>query len=670
MRLVLKMGVAALCLSFTTVALADELQNPPDMRRNGDGQYLLVAKTAVYPFNGTLVQTRSFVTEGTTARTGKDTRLIAPTLRARPGEHVRLKLRNDMTPTTALERPTPAAERKAEEKEAGDFFPEAPKLGHGPGSGTYVDTLPHGFDVLNLHTHGLHVSPLGNSDNVLLNILPTGATADDLKKACHMETDKDVAHRHVCVEGSFDYEYKIPEDHPAGTYWYHPHKHGSVAIQLASGMAGALIIEDEKRGIDSLPAVKHAKAYDGERILVIQEIGYVTSPTFPNGPAQEAPNAVNCFATYGQAICQTLGYQYPANYSPTANAQFSVNGQVNPTISMAPGEAMLWRVVNTTVGNVQPFCLVSATGKVAPLPGLYALTADGVPIHRTLKSGTPDLPFALGNPVYELTTSTAGTDVITNELVLMAPGQRMDLMVQAPSAEGQYLIYQAPAASTATPTTANPNPNPTTSLCSATPPSGTPTLLTVNVTKKRKAKNVNKAVPTQTALNALYTPADLVTAKDVPDGPTQGVVFGFTNTEYAPSAIGGASVVNGRPFNLERVQRRLKLGQMDRWGVQSASDTHMFHIHINSFQIVQRGAVAYDFPVWRDTALINCAPGPSGCTFPFGNTAQPNDSPPGGNGEVLQFLSRALDFTGPMVMHCHNVNHEDNGMMELLELVR
>ncbi|MFV3128497.1 multicopper oxidase family protein [Niveispirillum sp. KHB5.9] len=663
MRLVLRMGVAALCLSVCPSVLADELQNPPDMRKNGDGPYVLIAKTEIYPFNGTQVQTRSFVTEGADK---SPKRLIAPTLRAHPGEHVRLKLRNDLTPTTAIDIPgkKQAADRKAEEKEAGDFYPEAPKLGHGPGSGTYVDTLPHGFDILNLHTHGLHVSPLGNSDNVLLNILPKGATADDLKKACHMETDKDVAHRHVCVDGEFDFEYKIPDAHPSGTYWYHPHKHGSVAIQLGSGMAGALIIEDEKRGIDSLPAVKHAKAYDGERILVIQEINY-SAAFSPDGAPSKAPNAVNCYGTYGVTVCNTLGYDYPTGYAPPINGQFSVNGQVNPTISMAPGEAMLWRVINTTVGNVQPFCVVPASGTTTPAPALYALAADGVPVQRPLKAGATDQPFLLGPPVYDLTTATAGTDVITNELVLMAPGQRMDLMVQAPTAEGQYVIYQAPAPATG----ANAQ-NPTTSLCGATPPSGTPTLLTINVTKKRKAKNLNKAVPTQTALNALYTPIDLTTANDVPDGPTQGVVFGFTNTEYAPPAIGGASVVNGRPFNLERVQRRLKLGQMDRWGVQSASDTHMFHIHINSFQIVQRGAIAYDFPVWRDTALINCAPGPGGCTFPFGNTAQPNDNPPGGSGEVLQFLSRALDFHGPMVMHCHNVNHEDNGMMELLELVR
>jgi hypothetical protein len=48
------------------------------------------------------------------------------------------------------------------------------------------------FNTANLHTHGLHVSPAGNSDNVLLNIAP---------------------------QTTFPYEINIPYDHPAGTFW-------------------------------------------------------------------------------------------------------------------------------------------------------------------------------------------------------------------------------------------------------------------------------------------------------------------------------------------------------------------------------------------------------------------------------------------------------------------
>lgn len=648
MRMLLKLGVAALCLSVCPSVTAAELENPPDMRRNAEGQYDLTAVTGEYqlPSLPGLVTSRSFISRGTDRWDETRKRLVGPTLRASPGETVRLRLTNRMKPLAG----------------DGDYYPydNSHDSGKPQPDGPHVDTLPHGFDILNLHTHGLHVTPQGNSDNVLLNILPEGASAADLIKACHTETDKDVAHRHVCIDGAFDYEYRIPDRHPAGTFWYHPHKHGSVAMHLASGMAGALIIEDKKHGIDSLEAVKQAKARNGERILVIQEIEFTGSNP---ATAPQARYAVNCQAVYGPAICALLGNTSMAG--PSTNQKLSVNGQMDATITMAPGEAMLWRVVNTSVGNNLPFCLVPVDATKGAAPALYALAADGIPIRQPKVTDKATLPFRLGDPVYDLTTKTAGTDVINNELVLMAPGQRLDLMVQAPQAEGRFALIQpdpvnAPALMT--------------DLCKS--PAGAAPIprdqLVLYVDVKKQARKVNKLVPTQADLNRLYTPDDVAGRRDTPAGPTQGVVFGFTNIEYAPGSIGGASVVNGRPFNLERVQRKLKLEQTDRWGVQSASDTHMFHIHINSFQIVQRGATPYDFPIWRDTALINCATGPGGCSFPAGNTIQQTGGQPGGggSGEVLQFVSRALDFTGPMVLHCHNVNHEDNGMMELLELVK
>src|SRR5262249_914175 len=92
----------------------------------------------------------------------------------------------------------------------------------------------------NLHVHGLHVSPQAPQDDVLLTVEP----------GCRYQVDV-----------------TIPKDHPAGTGWYHPHQHGSTALQLASGMAGALIIEGD---IDRVPEVKAAK----ERVFVFQQISY------------------------------------------------------------------------------------------------------------------------------------------------------------------------------------------------------------------------------------------------------------------------------------------------------------------------------------------------------------------------------------------------------------
>ena len=81
------------------------------------------------------------------------------------------------------------------------------------------DSLPAST---NLHTHGLHLSGEGVSDNVFLNIDPGK---------------------------SQEYTYSIPCDHAGGSYFYHPHKHGSVNVQVAGGaMTGCLAsYTDSKR---------------------------------------------------------------------------------------------------------------------------------------------------------------------------------------------------------------------------------------------------------------------------------------------------------------------------------------------------------------------------------------------------------------------------------------
>lgn len=77
-------------------------------------------------------------------------------------------------------------------------------------------TLVNNLDqVSNLHTHGLHVSPVGNSDNVLIGIQPGDSWTLDIT---------------------------VPEDHFIGPDWYHPHLHGETNEQVASGLGGFLLI--------------------------------------------------------------------------------------------------------------------------------------------------------------------------------------------------------------------------------------------------------------------------------------------------------------------------------------------------------------------------------------------------------------------------------------------
>ena len=152
-----------------------------------------------------------------------DTPYVSPTISIFPGETIQMTLNNKLPPD-------PTCSTKIENV-----------------------NMPHCFNGTNLHTHGLWVNPAGNGDNVLISINP-GV--------------------------SFQYEYKVPSDHPAGTFWYHTHRHGSTALQVASGMAGALIIRGTRfpsqtanGDIDTLLTSTEAQPFI-ERLLVMQQIQY------------------------------------------------------------------------------------------------------------------------------------------------------------------------------------------------------------------------------------------------------------------------------------------------------------------------------------------------------------------------------------------------------------
>ncbi len=160
-----------------------------------------------------------------------------------------------------------------------------PTLVAKPGDTIKIRLINDLDDVTNLHTHGLHVSPSGNSDNVMLVIQP-GET--------------------------FDYEIKIPEDHMPGTYWYHPHVHGLTYPQVSGGLAGALIIEG---GLDEFEGIKDRV----DQLMVIQSCQFDDTNTM-----------------------------VPIEDKDKHKQTVTINGQINPTLRIRAGEVQRWRLVNAT----------------------------------------------------------------------------------------------------------------------------------------------------------------------------------------------------------------------------------------------------------------------------------------------------------------------------------
>lgn len=82
-----------------------------------------------------------------------------------------------------------------------------------------------GDQPTNFHTHGLVISPSGDSDNVIISIPPGMSNS---------------------------YQYQIPADAEPGVAWYHPHRHEFVMDQVYRGLAGFLVVGSKTNNIDQV----------------------------------------------------------------------------------------------------------------------------------------------------------------------------------------------------------------------------------------------------------------------------------------------------------------------------------------------------------------------------------------------------------------------------------
>lgn len=309
----------------------------------------LVAKNGVLNFTTSIMYGRYTLFGNKVHLRGFDGQPTGKTLRVKAGERLHFSMVNLL----------PAAHGTTQstvQKEAGTTTVAA--MMHGHHSATNAT-----YNITNLHVHGLHVSPKQPGDYVLMEIQPGDY---------------------------YHYKYDIPADHPPGTYFYHPHYHGAVAAQVASGMSGALIIEGD---IDRIPEIAQAE----EKVMVLQ------TPVFDSNGELESGKTL--FA---------------------GTQRLTVNSLLSPVLTMRPGEVQRWRMVNAAFELTAQLSLRPA-GSQDKQP-ITVLCLDGNPL--TKATPTTDLYLAAGNRadvlvkapakpgVYELRHEADGRQGKTTQLVL------------------------------------------------------------------------------------------------------------------------------------------------------------------------------------------------------------------------------------------------------------
>jgi L-ascorbate oxidase len=126
--------------------------------------------------------------------------------------------------------------------------------------------------------------------------------------------------------------------------------------------------------------------------------------------------------------------------------------------------------------------------------------------------------------------------------------------------------------------------------------------------------------------------------------------------------------IDGRSYDPNRIDRTLMVGGADEWTLKSAFVSHPFHIHVNPFQIVKiiapDGTTDVSAPGARDKVGTDTA----------GNDIL-DPQYPGLKGVWKDTLFVKFQYTvivrtryeryiGDFVLHCHILDHEDQGMMQ------
>jgi len=213
-----------------------------------------------------------------------------------------------------------------------------PTLRVRPGDTMNIELINSLEESTNLHHHGSNVSPLDNGDNVFVDIMPN------------------TRYRQKIV---------FPDVHPAGFLWYHPHMHGLVEAQIFGGMSGGLIVEGM---LDPFPQLSGIK----ERIMLLKDF-------------------------------QNIGGQIPSdNIDSNAGTTRTVNGMVNPTLKIRPGETQFWRIGNV---GADIYYRLKLDDHV-----LYEIAADG----------------------------NRHTELVPRDEILLPPASRAEVLIQG----GRRGIYQ------------------------------------------------------------------------------------------------------------------------------------------------------------------------------------------------------------------------------------
>jgi len=149
-------------------------------------------------------------------------------------------------------------------------------------------------------------------------------------------------------------------------------------------------------------------------------------------------------------------------------------------------------------------------------------------------------------------------------------------------------------------------------------------------------------------------PRDLLELRTSSDPPVSGLSVPATlraipaidTTEIAERRVivFSQGLINGKAMDMHRVDISARLDTTEIWQIENVVGMdHPFHLHGFRFQVLDRDGVPEPYVSWKDSVNV----------------------PKHG---VVRIVVRFEDYAGKWMFHCHILDHEDMGMMGILEV--
>ncbi len=407
-------------------------------------------------------------------------------------------------------------------------------------------------------------------------------------------------HPTAAIDPGETYVYEFDIRNRAGMYFYHPHTHEKTATQVYRGLAGAIIVEDEEERALALPSGAF------EIPLVIQDRSFDDDNQLAYGDDMHT----RMFGFYGDRAL--------------------VNGRCNVTLDVANRPYRL-RILNGSNARIYKLCWDDRT----------PLTVIGVDGGLLEKAETR--PYVMLAPaervdlLVDFTGRPQGSKLtmLSGEFYGLLPPMAQRMMGSNLPMGEAFPLFTARVTET--------------SSDSWKPPEK---LSTIRRFREADIANLDNPIPIAITMAHMamllngrpYGHDDIQPHERIPVDSTQlieifhergGMGQGGMGQGMGMGMMGGGGMMRGR------------MGGMGMMGMMSMA--HPIHLHGQQFQIIERSFEGDEDAYatiregfidggLKDTVLV--APG-----------------------ERLRIAKRFGDFKGRFMYHCHNLEHEDAGMM-------